>query len=41
MQLWTYEKGKVEAGVKYVKRNFLPRRVFRDLADLNAQRAAG
>jgi transposase len=30
-------KGKVESGVKYVKRNFLPGRVFRDLADFNAQ----
>ena len=27
----------VESGVKYVKRNFLPLRQFRDLADLNAQ----
>jgi hypothetical protein len=40
MQLWTYEKGKVESGVKYVKRNFLPGRVFRDLEDFNAQLAA-
>ncbi len=32
-----YEKGIVEAGVKYVKRNFLPTRRFADLADLNAQ----
>lgn len=31
------KKGIVEAGVKYVKRNFLPTRTFRDLADLNAQ----
>lgn len=30
-------KGKVEAGVKYIKRNFLPGRRFRDLADFNAQ----
>jgi transposase len=30
-------KGKVESGVKYVKRNFLPGRSFRDLADFNAQ----
>lgn len=30
-------KGKVESGVKYVKRNFLPGRQFRDLADLNEQ----
>ena len=33
-------KGKVESGVKYVKRNFLPGRVFRDLADFNEQLAA-
>lgn len=31
------KKGIVESGVKYVKRNFLPLREFRDLADLNAQ----
>lgn len=31
------KKGIVEAGVKYVKGNFLPTRAFRDLADLNAQ----
>jgi len=31
------KKGIVEAGVKYVKRNFLPTRRFRDLTDLNAQ----
>ena len=31
------KKGIVEAGVKYVKGNFLPLREFRDLADLNAQ----
>ena len=31
------KKGVVEAGVKYVKTNFLPTRTFRDLADLNAQ----
>jgi transposase len=31
------KKGVVEAGVKYVKGNFLPTRNFRDLADLNAQ----
>jgi hypothetical protein len=30
-------KGKVESGVKYVKRNFIPGRVFRDLADFNEQ----
>lgn len=30
-------KGKVEAGIKYVKRNFLPGRRFTSLADLNAQ----
>lgn len=34
------KKGIVEAGVKYVKRNFLPIRTFRDLADLNAQARA-
>jgi transposase len=33
-------KGKVESGVKYVKRNFLPGRTFRDLEDFNAQLAA-
>jgi transposase len=33
-------KGKVESGVKYVKRNFLPGRDFRDLEDFNAQLAA-
>jgi transposase len=33
-------KGKVESGVKYVKRNFLPGRRFHDLADFNAQLAA-
>lgn len=31
------KKGIVEAGVKYVKRNFMALRAFRDLADLNAQ----
>jgi len=31
------KKGIVEAGVKYVKGNFLPLRQFRDLSDLNAQ----
>ena len=31
------KKGIVEAGVKYVKNNFLATRSFRDLADLNAQ----
>lgn len=31
------KKGIVEAGVKYVKGNFLPTRAFRDLGDLNAQ----
>jgi hypothetical protein len=30
-------KGKVESGVKYLKRNFVPGRVFRDLEDFNAQ----
>ena len=31
------KKGRVEAGVKYVKGNFLPLRTFRDLADANRQ----
>lgn len=31
------KKGIVEAGVKYVKGNFLPTRQFRDLTDLNTQ----
>ena len=31
------KKGIVEAGVKYVKGNFVPTRSFRDFADLNAQ----
>jgi transposase len=31
------KKGRVEAGVKFVKRNFLPLRTFRDLEDLNRQ----
>ncbi len=30
-------KGKVESGVKYVKRNFLPGRAFRDMADFDEQ----
>lgn len=30
-------KGKVESGVKYLKRNFAPGRTFRDLEDFNAQ----
>lgn len=34
------KKGIVEAGVKYLKGNFLPLREFRDLADLNAQARA-
>ncbi len=33
-------KGKVESGVKYVKRNFAPGRTFADLEDFNAQLAA-
>jgi transposase len=33
-------KGKVESGVKYVKRNFAPGRVFRDLEDFNEQLAS-
>ena len=32
-------KGKVESGVKYVKRNFIPGRRFQDLADFNEQLA--
>ena len=35
-----FAKGIVEAGVKYLKGNFLPTRTFRDLADLNAQARA-
>lgn len=35
--MWTYGKGIVESGVKYVKRSFLPLRDFRDLTDLNTQ----
>ena len=31
------KKGRVEAGVKYVKKNFLPLRDFRSVADANAQ----
>lgn len=31
------KKGRVEAGVKYVKRNFMPLREFRGLADANRQ----
>lgn len=31
------KKGRVEAGVKYVKRNFMPLREFRNLADANRQ----
>jgi hypothetical protein len=31
------KKGRVEAGVKYIKRAFLPLREFRDLADANRQ----
>ena len=33
-------KGKVESGVKYIKRNFVPGRVFADIEDFNAQLAA-
>ena len=33
-------KGKVESGVKYIKRNFIPGRQFRDLEDFNAQLAS-
>lgn len=32
-----YEKGKVEAGVKYVRKNFWPLRRFADLNDVNRQ----
>ena len=31
------KKGRVESGVKFVKRNFLPLRTFRDLENLNRQ----
>ncbi len=31
------KKGRVESGVKYIKRNFLPLREFRSLADANKQ----
>lgn len=34
------KKGIIEAGIKYVKGNFLPLRSFRDLVDLNAQARA-
>lgn len=40
LQFSTYGKGKVESGVKYVKRNFAPGRAFRDLDDFNTQLAA-
>lgn len=33
------KKGRVEAGVKYAKKNFMPLRDFRDLADANRQLA--
>jgi transposase len=33
-------KGKVESGVKYLKRNFAPGRTFRDLEDFNEQLVA-
>jgi len=33
-------KGKVESGVKYVKRNFLPGRSFRDMVDFEEQLAS-
>lgn len=38
-QFWTFAKGKVESGVKYLKRNFAPGRSFHDLEDFNAQLA--
>lgn len=31
------KKGRVESGVKYIKRNFLPFRTFKDLPDANTQ----
>lgn len=31
------KKGRVESGIKYIKRNFLPLRRFRDLTDANRQ----
>jgi transposase len=31
------KKGRVESGIKYIKRNFLPLRSFRDLTDANRQ----
>jgi len=31
------KKGRVESGIKYLKRNFLPLRTFRDLTDANRQ----
>ncbi len=31
------KKGRVEAGVKYVKKAFVPLRTFRSLSDANAQ----
>lgn len=31
------KKGRVESGVKYIKRNFMPLREFRDLVDANRQ----
>lgn len=32
-----HEKGKVEAAVKYLRRNFMPLREFKDLEEINAQ----
>jgi len=32
-----YEKGKVESGVKYLRRNFMPLRTFTDLDDVQCQ----
>ncbi len=37
MQWAAHLKGRVESGVKYLKRGFLPLREFRGLADANAQ----
>lgn len=37
MQFWAHEKGRVEAGVKYIKSAFLPLREFRDIDEANRQ----
>jgi transposase len=36
-----YEKGKVESGVKYLRRNFMPLRTFTDLDDVNIRPLTG